>query len=188
MKRKNAGYSLVELVIVLGIIAVLSGLAAVTISAITTARATSAKESFNEELSTLQTMTKSQNKDSAILIEKVDGKYHITYGTFTGDVTRKEDGNPSDDFKNRSKFTADTSKDTVTLDRVKIMYAAKSSETAKEVTEVNGTAGFMIIMFDKADGSVLSGEGVYTFNKEHSDVSVGKVTLNKMTGSHYTGS
>ena len=82
MKRKNAGYSLVELVIVLGIIAVLSGLAAVTISAITTARATSAKESFNEELSTLQTMTKSQNKDSAILIEKVDGKYHITYGIF----------------------------------------------------------------------------------------------------------
>ena len=51
-KRNNAGYSLVELIIVLGIIAVLSGLAAVTISAISTARATSAKESFNEELST----------------------------------------------------------------------------------------------------------------------------------------
>ena len=32
-KRNNAGYSLVELIIVLGIIAVLSGLAAVTISA-----------------------------------------------------------------------------------------------------------------------------------------------------------
>lgn len=181
-KRNNAGYSLVELIIVLGMIAVLSGLAAVTISAISTARATSAKESFNEELSTLQTMTKSQNKNAAMLIEKVDDKYQITYGTFSGDVTQAAD------FKNRSNFTADTSKDTVIFDRVKIMYAAKSSDTAMEVTEVNGTAGFMIIMFNKADGSVLSGAGVYTFDKERSNASVGKVTLNKTTGSHYTGS
>ena len=35
-KRNNAGYSLVELIIVLGIIAVLSGLAAVIPSAATT--------------------------------------------------------------------------------------------------------------------------------------------------------
>lgn len=48
------------------------------------------------------------------------------------------------------------------------MYAAKSSDTAKEVTEVNGTAGFMIVMFNKADGSVWSGDGIYTFNKERS--------------------
>lgn len=181
MKRKNAGYSLVELVIVLGIIAVLSGLAAVTISAITTARATSAKESFNEELSTLQTMTKSQDKDSAILVEKVDGKYQLTYGTFSGNKAA------SADFADKTKFTADSSKDVVVLDRVKIMYAASSSDTAKELTEVN-PSGIMIIMFDKADGRVLSGSGIYTFNKDRSDNSVGRVTLNKTTGSHYTGS
>lgn len=181
MKRKNAGYSMVELIIVLGMIAVLSGLAAVTISAITTARATSAKESFNEELSTLQTMTKSQNKDSAILIEMVDGKYHLTYGTFSGDKTS------SADLADKTKFTADSSKDVVILDRVKIMYAATASDTAKELTEVNAS-GIMIIMFNKADGSVLSGSGIYTFNKDRSDASVGKVTLNKTTGSHYTGS
>lgn len=181
MKRKNAGYSLVELVIVLGIIAVLSGLAAVTISAITTARATSAKESFNEELSTLQTMTKSQDKDSAILVEKVDGKYQLTYGIFSGNKAA------SADFADKTKFTADSSKDVVVLDRVKIMYAASSSDTAKELTEVN-PSGIMIIMFDKADGRVLSGSGIYTFNKDRSDNSVGRVTLNKTTGSHYTGS
>ena len=103
-KRNNAGYSLVELIIVLGIIAVLSGLAAVTISAISTARATSAKESSDEELSTLVKLTKSQNKKAAMLIEKVDDKYQITYGTFTGDVTRKANGDPSDDFKDRAKL------------------------------------------------------------------------------------
>lgn len=181
-KRNNAGYSLVELIIVLGIIAVLSGLAAVTISAITTARATSAKESFNEELSTLQTMTKSQNKKAAMMIEKNGDKYQITYGTFTGDTSDVTA------FGDKANFTADASKDVVTLDRVKIMYAAKASDTPKELTQVNASSGIMIIMFNKADGAVLSGSGIYTFNKDRSDNSVGKVTLNKTTGSHYTGS
>ena len=76
----------------------------------------------------------------------------------------------------------------VTLDRVKIMYAAKASDTPKELTQVNASSGIMIIMFNKADGAVLSGSGIYTFNKDRSDNSVGKVTLNKTTGSHYTGS
>ena len=46
----------------------------------------------------------------------------------------------------------------------------------------------MIIKFNKSDGSVKTGSGVYTFYKDGSTDSVGRVTLNRATGSHYTGS
>lgn len=78
--KNDSGYSLVELIIVLAIIAVMSGLAAVSISSIRTARATSSKESFNQELSTLQSLTKTQESDWAMKLEKVDGKYNLVYG------------------------------------------------------------------------------------------------------------
>lgn len=164
--KNNSGYSLVELIIVLGIIAVLSGLAAVTISSISTARASASKESFNEELSNLQTRTKTQDSQFAIQIEKVDGKYNIVYGKSV----------------NGTDFTEDATIDRVILDRVTIYYSADASSTGSELSTP------AIIKFNKSDGSVVVGNGVYTFCKEGTTRSVGKVTLNKATGSHYTGS
>ena len=82
--KNDSGYSLVELIIVLAIIAVMSGLAAVSISSIRTARATSSKESFNQELSTLQSLTKTQESDWAmkrftiqIMVLPQEVKFHL---------------------------------------------------------------------------------------------------------------
>ena len=154
--KNDSGYSLVELIIVLAIIAVMSGLAAVSISSIRTARATS---------STLQSLTKTQESDWAMKLEKVDGKYNLVYGK----------------SKNGSDFTEDTSKDREILDRVTIYYSNNGSSAGSEVSS-------MIIKFNKSDGSVETGSGVYTFYKDGSTDSVGRVTLNRATGSHYTGS
>lgn len=163
--KNDSGYSLVELIIVLAIIAVMSGLAMVSVSSIKTARATSSKETFNQELSTLQSMTKTQDSEWALKLERIDGKYNLIYGK----------------SKNGSDFKEDSSKDREILDRVTIYYSNNGSSAGSEVSS-------MIIKFNKSDGSVKTGSGVYTFYKDGSNDAVGKVTLNQATGSHYTGS
>lgn len=158
-EKKNAGYSLVELIIVLAIMAILSGAAMLTLSSVNNARASSAKETFNQALSTLQTMTKSQDADYAMMLVKIDNDFYIRYGTYDG-----------------TNFSQNG--DEETLSRTAIYY------NGTEITDGN----YVIIKFNKSDGSVASGEGVYEFCKQNSTSSVGTVTLNQATGSHYTGS
>ncbi len=166
MKKSNSGYTLVEFIIVLAIIAVLSGMATVTIASISSARATAAKESFNQALSTLQTVTKAQQSGQAIeLSQSTDGTFTITFGTYDGSEFEPGDG----------------SKD-VNLGKCEIYYTAAGSSASTQIT------GTMIIQFNKQDGSVASGAGTYVFCKSKSEKSVGRVTLNASSGSHYTGS
>jgi prepilin-type N-terminal cleavage/methylation domain-containing protein len=162
--KDNSGYSLVELIIVLAIIAVLSGMGALTISVIRSGRATATKDSFDTEIAALLTRTKSQSSDTAILIKRDGNKYNIYYGTST-------DG---------TSFTAnDATKADVITNNVDIYYTDGTADAAL-LTE-------QIIKFNKSDGSVKAGYGTYTFCKSGSDSSVGSVTINKATGSHYTG-
>ncbi len=200
LKIRNEGYSLVELVIVIAIMAILAGLAAVTISSISTAKATSAKETFNEELSTLLTYTKSQNGGTnsdgtakaengeyAMLVLKTDdNEYRLKFGY-------SEDG---------TSFTEDSNIDEEILDQAVIYYNSDISATdmGSELSTVSNTVSVTdasgvttsetgwIVKFNKSDGSVYSGAGKYTFCKRNSTNSVGKVTLNAASGSHYTGS
>ncbi len=180
-KSNNKGYSLVEFIIVLGIIAVLSGLAAVTTSSISTARATAAKTTFNQALSTVQTKTKSsQDNELAICIIKEGNNYYVAYGTYT----------------NGGTFLEDTDKgERETLGKVTVWYTDTSGNTVK-LDDTTSAA----VKFNKTDGSIAYdsslnayvGAGVYTFCKYGStsvtDKSVGRVTVNATTGSHYTGS
>lgn len=164
LKENNRGYSLVEMIICVAIIAILSGLAMVTVSAIYSARASAAQEAFDEEIASLQTRTKSQDKANAIKLVLEDGYYNIYYGTST-------DG---------TDFTANSTSPDVTLDRCKIYYTYNGSDETL-VTE-------QIFKFNKSDNSTVSGYGTYIFYKSPGNNSVGRVTINKDTGSHYYGS
>jgi prepilin-type N-terminal cleavage/methylation domain-containing protein len=162
--KDNSGYSLVELIIVIGMIAVLSGAAMLTLASVKTSRASAARDTFDQEIAALQARTKSQSLEEAIKIEKVDNFYYIYYGTST-------DG---------TDFTAyDDSKADATLNRIDIYYAEDGS-SFNELTE-------QVIKFSKNDGSVVCGSGKYQFCKDRSHDVVGTVSINKATGSHYTG-
>lgn len=166
LKENNNGYSLVEMIICIAIVVILSGIAMVSISAIISARATAAQESFDEEIAALQARTKAQDKDNAIKLvrDSSDGKYYIYYGTST----------------NGTDFTPNSSDPDVTLDKVDIYYTYNgSAETL--VTE-------QIFKFNKSDNYTINGYGTYIFYKSPGNSSVGRVTINKDTGSHYYGS
>lgn len=164
--KNDNGYSLVELIIVIAIIAVLSGMAAFTISSIKTAKATAALESFDTELSALSTRTRAQSGDNAIMLKRVDDGYKVYYGT-------SSDGT-------ESKWSQTSTEAELTMDNVDIYYS-----------EPGGTAAMLtgnkIIKFKKADGTVVTGAGLYEFKKGGTQTAVGRVTLNATTGSHYFG-
>ena len=159
--RENKGYSMVEMIICLAIIMILAGMAVVTISSISSSKASASRETFDAELSALQARTKSQSPDKLV---KNGDRYDIYYGT----------------SKDGTDFTPnDASKPDAKLEKVSITYSSDGSAG----TEVNE----QIIKFRKSDGSVVVGYGVYRFNKAGSGKLVARVTLNKDTGNHYYG-
>jgi hypothetical protein len=145
-------------------IAVLSGASMLTLASVKTSRANAAKDTFDQEIAALQARTKSQSLDTAIKIEKSGNYYYIYYGT-------SSDG---------TDFTAnDDSKADATLNRVDIYYSEDGS-TYNELTS-------QVIKFNKSDGTVICGSGKYRFCKDKTTDAVGTVSINKSTGSHYTG-
>lgn len=172
--NNNCGYTLVELIIVIAIITIMSGMGALTIGAIRTSQATASQQRFDEEISSLLMRTKSQVKDYAIKIEKVDDNYNIYYGTCKGDDKAT---------LNESNFVANSSEPDAVLNRVTIYYDEDYDADDSTTPLVS-----KVIKVRKSDGQILSGYGEYRFCKHNSDATVGRVTLNEYTGGHTYGS
>lgn len=164
--KNDNGYSMVELIIVIAIIAILSGLAAFTLSAIKSAKANAALQSFDTELSALATRTRAQSGDNAIMIKRVNDGYEVYYGT-------SSDGT-------ETNWTQTSTKAELTMPDVDIYYNEPGGAAAL-------LEGNKIIKFRKADGSVVTGAGLYEFKKGGTQNAAGRVTLNASTGSHYFG-
>lgn len=168
MRKKiaeNNGYTMVELIIVIAIIAILSGMGFITIGAVRTSQATASMQKFDDELSALEMRTKTQSPDNAIQLVQDGANYNIFYGTYDG-----------------TNFTADSTKADAVLERVTIYYASDyDSDNGSELTS-------QIIKIRKSDGQVLEGFGEYKFVKYKSSMSVGRLRLNKSTGAHTYGS
>ncbi len=163
------GYSLIELVIVIAIIAILSGMAMVSMAAIKTSRANASMHTFDTELSALITRTKAQSKDNAIIIKRNsrgDG-YEVYYGTSTDGTL--------------AKWSQTSTEAEAKMDRVDIYYDAGSGEVLVDGSDT------ILLKINKADGSVISGAGVYNFCRSGTTRSVGTVTFNRSSGSHYFG-
>ncbi len=133
--KNNSGYSLVELIIVLGIIAVLSGLAAVTISSISTARASASR---NHLMKNCPTCRQEQKRRIVSL------RFRLRRLTESTILSMAKSVNGTD-------FTEDATIDRVILDRVTIYYSADASSTGSELSTP------AIIKFNKSDGSVVVG-------------------------------
>lgn len=166
--KSDSGYTLVELIIVIAIIAIMSGAGIFTVSAIRTSQATASMQKFDSELSALEMRTKTQKNGEAIRIVKNDANYDVYYGTCS-------DGTAT-------TFVATSSTPDKVLERVTIYYAEDY-----DADSVSTPLDDQVIIIRKSDGQVLAGYGEYRFCKTNTSNTVGRVTLNQYTGGHTYG-
>lgn len=169
--KKNKGYTLIEMIIVITIMAILAGLSAVSLSLISKAKAQDAVTTFNSQLNSVMLKTKAigttQKNMYAVFKESTDNNYVLElYDKDASGTVKQKD---SVLLKKWSKY-------------VTITY---TSEGTNQIESGYGTSstGFYI-MFDKSTGAVLKGAGSYTFKDKKGDT-VATVYLDPTTGNHY---
>lgn len=192
--KQNRGYTLVEMLIILAIIAVMTGMSFVTLGIINQARCTAAAENFNDQVGglLLKTRAVSNAKETdkplcmkfvyvkkageAADAENKNGTYYLIEGYDNSGTFEAFDPDALDP----EAYKADSSKkkQLVSLpNRVTIKYAENKDDTPQLVGENH------IIKFRKSDGTVEKGAGYYYFM--HGGKTVARVYLDKTTGKHY---
>lgn len=182
--KRNRGYTLIEVIIVIAIIAILSGLSVVTLGIIRNAKAQAAATTLSDQMQSLLIKTKAlssaKGETLCMKLEYVDEKREI------GNVTARAGsyllilGTHKD-----SGFVArETDKvEAVLPDLITIEYEPSKGQS----TDIAVPSTDAIIEFNKSDGSVRSGAGVYTIRYNGNIMSY--VVLDATTGNHYvTGS
>lgn len=183
MKRSNKGYTLVELLIVIAIMAILSGVAVVSVGLIKQARARDAVQSFNSQLTSawLQTKAMGEKQDSMYMKVVRNGKQaDYTISLYDGSTKKDLSGGTVD---NNGHVTAETGN--VTLSKyVTITYTPSDKSQLEKNYGNDKDSGKWYIKFDKATGAALRGAGKYVFTDTKGDL-VSTVYLDAATGNHY---
>ncbi len=192
--KKNKGYTLIELLIVLAIMAAMTGVAFVTLGVMNQAKYSSAITTLENEISTFWVKTKalsqgetqtspsgtdpkniyplgmliSENTDTTDNVR--DGSYEVILGYYDGTTFIQKEVS------------------TVLTNIIDIKYTAPASSSDQKhsvlTTEnANGYTNSVYIQFNKSDGSVKYGAGSYEIF--YNDDSVGVVYLDPVTGNHY---
>lgn len=198
MKKDNKGYSLVELLIVLAIMAVLSGLAVVTWNIVYKAKCQAGANNFNSEVNTLRSSTMAKNEDFCVRVyQEESGAYIVERGLCPTDniddfwVPNISDKDNYDDFFNYNN--------TGTPLTIKIKYEISYKNTKNNTTYIiqeskayedlgGAKPEGILIKYAKSDGSMKCGYGEFVFqkvSKSNKIVTLSTVTLNKETGSHF---
>ena len=168
---KNKGYSFIELMIVLAIMAVLSACAFLTIGIINNAKRDSGITTFESQLENLlvktKAMSKTDEKLSMVIKKDTDNKWSFYYGTY-------------DASNNFTPLDQDASgnwiKEASLPSNLDIVYVGSNLHPV-------ATSDVIVITYRKADGTVLYGSGEYEFSFRGTVVA--KVNLDKDTGNHY---
>lgn len=176
---KNKGYTLVEALIVIAIMAVLAGLSMYSIGVIRDAKRSAAVTTFDNQISSCVVKTKavsevadSSGKVVCMYIKKktsgtkVNYCIKVGYNTSAG-VADVVSGKLADDA-DETTWDAVLPKDVV-----KIKY--NDNDLVGDVQK---------IIFNKSDGSVKEGSGKYTFYKSDNEV-YATIYLDQTTGKHY---
>ena len=200
-RSKNKGYSLVEMIIVIAIIGVVSGMALASVSMIHSAKAKDASVVFNAEVSELMAKAKSMNDSSAmyaIRIHRDGNNYYIQSGTVKKsgtDYMFKISPDNDNDYKGKSiskyvrvSYTEENSTginypadwnawcDLTWTDSTNI----KSDGSIGPYSDNQELSGVLIAV--TKSGDVISGNGAYCFFKKNGS-QVARVYVRK-NGSH----
>lgn len=193
-KSDNEGYSLIELVIVIAIIALLTGLSFVTLSLLGSARAKEASIDFDSQVSELVKTSKSKlvkingvdytNYCFCIKLYTKGNKFYVKKGYYNSEALSdneqviEADEDPSvtsryifvkGENKNDDKGSGFSSK-------VKIKYESADG------TETDITEDGIYIIYNRS-GRCIEGDGIYHFYKKSNGANIANVTINK-NGSH----
>lgn len=183
--RKNRGYTLVEVVIIMVIMAVLSTAALVSIGIIRQAKRSASVNTLNNQISSCLIRTKAlsdafngTSEPFCMLIKKNSaGAYVVMMGYNDGSNVKNQAGTSG------TVLNPDTSSTEAVLvkDIKKIVY------TDTDGNEL-ATGQDMIIQFIKTDGSVQKGAGTYDIYIKGSGTNgelYATIYLEKSTGNHY---
>lgn len=183
MKRRaranNKGYTMVELVIVIGIIGILSAMSLVTWRAVDNAANKKAVSTFESELTTLRTTTMAQDSSLAMRLYYDSSKntYYIERGCLIyGGLGYKVPVAGVDSVADLDYFNYQG-----TSNPVKIL---KNGSIIYNGTDVKDMSSGLCIHFNKSDGSIeptYGSAGKYIFKDKGGNV-IANVTLNKDTG------
>ena len=201
MRKDNKGYSLVEVLIVLAIMAIIAGLSMVTFNSANRQRAVKAKDNLVTTSKYAKSLVQAQSSEYCVAIMKSSDAsigYYAVIGTATGTsqaeligsftsehiVTTEVDGvkykkTDSNGYSlDQLKAEPTKAQNVQSLgNRVVIKYQ-EEGESEIEITDATP----IIIKFSKYDGSVIAGAGTYTFFNKGSDSICSKVELAKTTG------
>lgn len=191
--EKNRGYTLVEMLIVIAIMAILAGLSMFSVGIIRDAKRSAAINTFDNQLSSCLVKTKATS-EVATSTDKVVCMY----------VYRRTVGTKSNYCIKIGYEVTDGVQDitdsSVIVGASGTYAAANSVDTnwdavlPKDVTDIdfNGTSIGLgkIIKFNKSDGSVSpGGAGTYTFykggTKDDGGTAYASIYLDEKTGNHY---
>ncbi len=184
--KRNEGYSLTELIIVMAIIAVLTGAAMVTISIIHSAKAKEASSTLEDALSEMEANAKGkmcvvadvQEPDYryALAVYKSGTKYYVKKGYYKGNGS---DMTKADSYVFVDSENVGSGKGATFSAYVDVKYT-DSSGTERDITGLDDKPVYII--YDR-QGMCINGDGTYNFYRNNTDKNVGTVVLNK-NGSH----
>lgn len=180
--KKNRGYTLIEVIIVVAIMAILAGMSFVTLGIIRNAKAQAAATTLNDQIGSLliKTQALSEAKNSTLCLKIQYNDADVTYA----DNTTARAGTYSLilGYHNGNNFVpkvADTAEATLS-DLITIEYTSKD-KTPCNITGANDKN--MYIEFNKSNSSVRYGSGAYTIKLD--DRVMSYVVLDAATGNHY---
>lgn len=181
--RKNQGYTLIEMIIVIAIIAILSGVSAITIGIIKKAKYNEAAVTLNNQMGSLLVKTKaiSEAKTNPLCMKIQYNDADVTYAD--GSLAKAGTYSLILGYHNGTTFvpkTADTAEATLP-NIITIKYTQEAGTSACNIAGLD-TDKNMVIEFDKSNGSVRYGAGTYDiiFNGD----TVATVRLDAATGKH----
>lgn len=192
--EKNKGYTLIEMLIVIAIMAILAGLSMFSIGIIRDAKRSAAINAFDNQLSSCLIKTKATSVNNTTDKEICMYVYRRTKGTKSNYCIKigyaVTDG--VQDITNGVVVGASSTYTTANNDDTNW-----DAVLPKDVTDIvyngegkNDSIGLgTIIKFNKSDGSVKSGSGTYTFYKnaiqKDGGTAYASIYLDKKTGNHY---
>ncbi len=195
-KENNKGYTLVEMIIVIAIIAVLSGLAMVTLTLMHSAKAKEASISFNSAVSEQISKAKGSycdvNGDGTVdssekgyvyclKLYKNGNTYYVQRGAC---LKSNAIANPSASFVALPKVNGTDGKGTSLSSYVDIKYTMFTyNEVTGSYTKTTSTVDStgVYVVYNKS-GKCIHGDGDYEFYKKNGN-RIARVVLNK-NGSH----